>query len=150
MNVIRKNLQFVNETLAVMDKKVALQEADLLQDAGNEIEKPDKFFSGLHMTLTTQNRYLRNRSFTMFQPLHGSIIAAISKIQHHCQRFGVEQEPEIYDGSRSRRFLELASVRSQSLFHQHEHMIQVVHLHLQVVCSKMVTVSFIIMWRNTM
>lgn len=86
----------------------------------------------------------------MFQPLHGSIIAAISKIQHHCQRFGVEQEPEIYDGSRSRRFLELASVRSRSSFHQHEHMIQDVHLHLQVVRSKLVTVSFIIMWRNTM
>lgn len=39
MNVIQKNLQFVNETLAVMDKKVALQEADLLQDTGDEIEE---------------------------------------------------------------------------------------------------------------
>ncbi|KAK4180620.1 hypothetical protein QBC36DRAFT_286429 [Triangularia setosa] len=143
LSVIGGNLYHVKRNIEVIDEFVYTQEGFLFQDDEKQVDgKQDKSktYAGLHQLIVTQHGYLGNGTFKAIHELCSSINSAISKIEDHCRKAGVNptsQKADVYDGRQSRQFVELASLRTTSLFREHEKLTQDVHMFLQVLYNLM-------------
>ncbi|KAK4200074.1 hypothetical protein QBC40DRAFT_265392 [Triangularia verruculosa] len=145
VNVIAGDLWHMKRNIEVIDQSLYAHERTLSRDDDDEKQADghqdkSKTYAGLHRLIVMQYMYLGNGAFKAIREFRSSLYSAIGKTEDHCRKAGINttsQKADVYDGCRSRRFVELASLRTISLFHQQEKLRQDVHMYLQVLYNLM-------------